>query len=370
MAVIKALNKDTGEYDIIPIGGILDAPSDNRQYVRYNSDWKQLDIPIDAPADNNPYIRYNNKWSSLDNFIPLESAVSYGIQWNTDVASPVCTRIGNPDLHRSLPIQSKMRGCLLADNGVVNKYLNENDWTSEVRDGSEGQVMVEIPEHYRKCITEGTIRKVLLSEYPFPDYQHIPKSYVSAYEASLQRSTLTLFSAINYDADFRGGNNSTSYDETNHTLLGRPITNISILNSRTYAQNRNDRWNCLTYDIYKSIQWLYYVEYANFNCQLAYNAEKDSNGYTQGGLGSGVTTLSSSEWEAFNNYNPFIPCGYTDSLGNNTGIMSYNLLNEDDTILKTVSVPRYRGRYLLTSGILASTLAMDVLISAIIEVKS
>ncbi len=39
-------------------------------------------------------------------------------------------------------------GCLLADDGTVVKYLNSSDWTSEVRDGSQGQVMVEVPEHW------------------------------------------------------------------------------------------------------------------------------------------------------------------------------------------------------------------------------
>jgi len=30
--------------------------------------------------------------------------LSYGIEWDTTVANPACTRIGNPLLHKSLPI--------------------------------------------------------------------------------------------------------------------------------------------------------------------------------------------------------------------------------------------------------------------------
>lgn len=63
----------------------------------------------------------------------------------------------------------------------------------------------------------------------------------------------------------------------------------------------------MTYDIQKDLFWLFAVEYATLNSQKAYNAEKDSNGYAQGGLGDGVTTLDGSKWSAFNGYYPFYP---------------------------------------------------------------
>ena len=92
----------------------------------------------------------------------LES-LYYGIEFDTSVSLPDCTRIGDMNMHRTLPVHSKMRGCLLDDDGNVVKYLNPNDWREEVRDGSKGQVMVEIPAHYRKFETEGTKRRVKLS---------------------------------------------------------------------------------------------------------------------------------------------------------------------------------------------------------------
>ena len=80
----------------------------------------------------------------------------YGIEWDSNVASSACTRIGRPELHVSLPIQSKMRRCILRDNGTVAYYLHANDSTKRDTgaaaklDGTDGQVMVEIPAHYRK----------------------------------------------------------------------------------------------------------------------------------------------------------------------------------------------------------------------------
>jgi hypothetical protein len=47
----------------------------------------------------------------------------YGIEWDSNVANPACTRIGRPELHVSLPVQSGMRRCILKDEGTVNYYL-------------------------------------------------------------------------------------------------------------------------------------------------------------------------------------------------------------------------------------------------------
>ena len=271
----------------------------------------------------------------------------YGIEWDTEASSPSVTRIGNMDLHRTLPIQSRMRGCLLDDNGKVVKYLNPKDWTGEVRDGSRGQVMVEIPMHYRRCETEGTKRRVKMSEYHLPGFLPIPLMYPSAYEASLQRSTNKLCSVVNTDPDFRGGNNIAAWDGTYRSLLGRPATVINLTNFRTYARNRNNaatsEWNLYTYHVHKALYWLYVVEYANRNSQLPFTAELTAEGFRQGGLGEGVSDWPGSGWADFNGNYPFVPCGHTDSLGNRTGVVSYTAKNDDESITKTFDVPRYRG---------------------------
>lgn len=282
----------------------------------------------------------------LNKVSQMEDQLSYGIEYDTTVSSPQCTRIGNFNYHRSLPIHSKMKGCLLSDGGTVQKYLDPSTWVNETRDGSQGQVMVEIPSYYRKFETEGTKRRVRISEMALPGYHLVKKKYVSAYEASVQRSTTTLCSVVNEDPDYRGGNNQAVWDNTYRTVLGRPATAISRTNFRTYARKRKEgssEWNCMTYDIQKDLFWLFAIEYANLNSQATFNSEKDSNGFAQGGLGLGVTTLSQDEWDNYNGYYPFVPCGHTDSLGNKTGYVNYNMMNETGEVLRTVQVPRYRG---------------------------
>lgn len=276
----------------------------------------------------------------------LEEYYSYGIERDYTNSSPNCIRIGNLDLHRSLPIQSKMRGCLLDDDGNVVEYLPENDWTTATRDGSKGQVMVEIPMHYRKFETKGTKYIVRLSEYPLSGYHQVPKMYVSAYEASIERSSGKLCSVVNYDVDYRGGNNNTEWDETYNSLLGRPVTNMNRTEFRLAARKRNianTSWNCYLYHVHKALFWLYTIEYSNLNIQLDYTSKLTEEGFHNGGLGIGVSNMRDSEWNTFNKYNPLIPCGYTDTLGNSTGSIDYTIYNKDGSKLKTLNVPRYRG---------------------------
>lgn len=263
----------------------------------------------------------------------------YGVEWDVNQTSPDVKRIGIPELHRTLPCH-QLRGCLLADNGTVNEYLPQDDWTSATRDGSKGQVMVEIPEMWMKFEVDGDMRRVLLSPVAIGGFKHYQKRYVSAYEATVQRSTNKLASVVNTTEDYRGGDGGTRYDGTEKTMLGKPCTALSQSRFQTSARNRfpNLAWNMYVYDVHCQLTWLFVVEYATLNSQKAYNAELTADGYHQGGLGSGTTTIQTwGEWTTVNNNSPFLNCGATDSLGNNTGVVSASVDN------LTINVIRYRG---------------------------
>lgn len=295
-----------------------------------------------------------SKKSSLAALLPyLEEQVAYGVE--IDITTGEVKRIGNMDLHRTLPVQSRIRGCLLDDDGKVVEYLHPLSWLDAVRDGSRGQVMNEIPMYYFKAYyPSATKYHVLISEYPVPGYAQIRRGYLSAYEATLQNSTKKLASVVNTSEDYRGGSLSTDseWDGTYRSQLGCPKTGITRTSYRTYARNRGTAglngcgWNCLTYDIYKSIYWLFVIEYATLNSQAAYNPELTAEGFHQGGLGVGVTQLISQKWNDFNKQRPFIPCGYTDSLGNGTGVVPFTMPEEYDPEAASplvMNVPRYRG---------------------------
>ena len=299
--------------------------------------------------DNSVYFYDGRFWTKIiKNTDEIEDLLSYGIEKDLRISLSSCTRVGNLALHRTLPVQSKMRGCLLDDDGNIVEYLPQNDWTTATRDGSRGQVMVHIPAHYRKFYTrdEGNIIGVRISLNNIAGYHYVPDMFISAYEASIERSTGKLCSVVNYDADYRGGNNNVKWDETYRSLLGRPVLYRNRTQFRSAARKRNTNstsWNCYLYHVHKALFWLYTIEYANLNSQAAYNSELTSEGFRQGGFGYGVSNWTSLGWETFNNWNPIIPCGYTDTLGNRTGVISYNVYNEDGSVVRTFGVPRYRG---------------------------
>lgn len=286
--------------------------------------------------------------------------LSYGVEWDTTVANPVCTRIGNPLLHKSLPIQSKYKGCLVK-NGKVNYYLDPNDWSKKadgsasVLDGTDGDVMVHIPKFYGKSGSNGDKRWVRISSSQIDStWVEIPEMFVSAYRITVysDSGTTKVASVVNTSAGYRGGTNDADYDkyldtDKFRTLLGKPITYRSRAVARTNAKNSGQELLC--YEFYKWIfYWAYVIEYANFNQQLEFNSNLTSDGYHQGGLGPGLTSWDYSMWTKYNENNPLTPCGYTNELGNFSGVKSLVIpetkINNTTTIsTKTLNVNRWRG---------------------------
>ena len=276
----------------------------------------------------------------------------YGVRHFYDNASPELTRIGRQDLHASLPVQSLMRRCVVRDDGEIMYYLDaqdstkKEDGTAAVLDGTDGQVMVEIPRHWRKCSlnTTGGYMDVEISLYPFTGAIPVHRYLVGAYEAALDRVNNKLASVVNNTAAFRGGNNTADWDGTYRSLLGLPATNISLTAFRTYGRNRGTGWGCYDWNAHLAIYWLFCIEYATLNSQNAFDSTLTEEGFHKGGLGPGVSNFSN--WSTYNSYNPIIPCGFTNSLGNNTGVVTFTLTPEQAEAYgseHSESVPSYRG---------------------------
>ena len=273
----------------------------------------------------------------------------YGIEWDITVSNPKPTRIGKMELHKELPLQNMMRNCILKDDGSVAYFLHANDSTKQDNGaaadltGASGMMETELPDMYVRFETDGNKCRHLQSTEPLPGFHLWRKGYIGSVEATVQRSTNKLASVCSTDVDYRGGNNNASYDGTCRSFLGLPATSISLNDFRTKARNRGSvEWNCNLYRLHKMLWWLFAVEYANFNSQDTFNAALDENGYHQGGLGAGVTTWDNT-WSSFNGYNPIVPCGVTNSLGNHTGTVDYHVIGSDGATIKTFAVPRYRG---------------------------
>ena len=319
---------------------------------------------VETADDSNKGVAEASNVRKMFNIISAQSE-AYGVMWDTANPSPQCLRIGNMYNHKTLPVQSGMIGGVMADDGTFTPFDNQSDWTqaTQARDGSDGQVMIKIPQHWRRLAQYGTIREILISPVAMPGYVEIAARYCGAYEASIERSTGKLCSVNNATADFRGGDNTSAWDGTYRTLLNRPVTNLSQSEFLAAARLRaaGTAWNNLLYKICRNLYWLFVTEYATLNSQSDYNAALDANGFRQGGLGAGVTTWDGTSWDNFNSYNPFVPCGYLDEYGNQTAVKNFSLYNADSTLLKTFSVNSYRGIMLPSAHIWKHT--ADVLIN-------
>lgn len=287
----------------------------------------------------------STEWTPAWEDIPdLEERYAYGVEWDTASSSPDGVRVGNMQLHRELPIQSKMRMCEVDRLGAVTAAS-----VSGMVQRLDGSIMTEIPEHWYKLYTNGTKFRMMLSEIPLPGYNHIDKFYISTYEACISRSEGKLWSENLYAYsdgnsslnNLRGGDNTSDWDGTYRSLLGRPVTNLTRDQFRQAARKRGSGWEMYTYNAHKTLFWLFAVEYATLDSQKPFNAQKDANGFAQGGLGPGPTQMT--DWTNFNNANPLIPCGYTNEFGNGSGEKAYVVKNASGGTHATLMANRYRG---------------------------
>lgn len=319
-----------------------------------------------------------------------ENKDGYGVKINTSTGE--CTRIGNMEYHKTLPIQSRMRRCIVGsddsvryvhpDNYLVDTEGNAIDYTVSEANGVTYDVMVEIPEHYYDCyqVTEDGTNYDIIMLYPeVHKGKKVPLHYMGAFKAAVKRNVTSgvstaanekLFSTVKagivYNSSggvnasdltytvadreyYRGGNlnnEQSSWDnDKQKSLIGKPVTQRDISEFATMAKNRGSKYMMLHWAARNCLNRLFVVEYATLNSQATFNSALDSNGYHQGGLGAGVSTVfDGNAWNTHNSYYPVIPCGVTLRLGSNTGVVQYNL-STGTTIdgISNFSIPSYRG---------------------------
>lgn len=309
--------------------------------------------------------KYNNCLATSDGtFKPISDFVlktelpdvsidmlSYGVEWDITVADPTCTRIGNPLFHKSLPIQSEYKGCVVK-NGKLQYYLNPNDWSKKSNgepshlDGTDGDVMIHTPKFYGKSGSNGNKRWVRISTVKVDaSWVEIPEMFISAYRITtfVDSDKGKVASVVNTTEGYRGGGDRANFDQylstdKFRTDLGKPRSCISRAAARTMANNSGQELLC--YEFYKWIfYWNYVIEYANFNSQKEFNSELTSDGYHQGGLGPGLTTWDYNQWNTYNGNYAITPCGYTNEFGNFSGVKAIQLQSPE----KTLYANRWRG---------------------------
>lgn len=269
----------------------------------------------------------------------LEEFDWYGVSWSETSSNPDCTRIGNMDMHRSLPIQSMMKPFafqtqhLYKDQFVPMKENFSEAMYGHVNNGEAGQVastvnvMIKIPEFwYVDDYTPGTkTHNLKICPHAKPGWYHHKEAYVSAYEAF-------------------------NFDNKGRLVSMRsvvPTVNFNRTNGRTWARangfDGEAKWNLYTYEEHRAICHLFLVEYATRNSQKAVNTKLTPEGFRQGGLGSGCTTGTATingaqTWS-------FIPTGSSDSLGSGSGEVTVTIQQTDSSGHNTSTITRKCNRY-------------------------
>ena len=93
------------------------------------------------------------KWENLSNIeVSTEDMLAYGVEWDITVSDPILTRIGNTSLHKSLPIQSGMYGCI-CQGSTIRYRLDDNDWRYK-REPDSTQVTLTVQDSVIKITAD------------------------------------------------------------------------------------------------------------------------------------------------------------------------------------------------------------------------
>lgn len=268
----------------------------------------------------------------------LEEFDWYGVSWSETSSNPDCTRIGNMDMHGTLPIQSMMKGYIyFKDGNPLYRMLKLNDsWTkcenysaggwrdvSTLLEDNNVNVMIKIPEFWwiDDYVESTETHNLKICPHAKPGWHHHKEAYVSAYEGYIDgnyyRSSKNKIPSINFTR--------------------------STVRPKARANGLGNSWNIYTYNEHRAICHLFLVEYATRNSQKAVNTELTPEGFRQGGLGSGCTTGTATingaqTWS-------FIPTGSSDSLGSGSGEVTVTIQQTDSSGSNTTTTTRKCNRY-------------------------
>lgn len=289
-------------------------------------------------------VNYNIELTStLPNIdtIPIEGTQPedwYGVSWSETSSNPDCTRIGNMDMHRTLPIQSMMKPFAFQtlpqykeqyvplQEDFVNSYYNHNTNISSGQVSNANNIMIRIPEFWYtdEYVPSSKTHNLKICPHAKPGWNHHKEAFVGAYEA------------FNLD-------NNRLLSTAKHV----PTVNFTRQVGRTCARangfDGETKWNLYTYEEHRAICHLFLVEYATRNSQKTVNTELTPEGFRQGGLGSGCTTGTATingaqTWS-------FIPTGSSDSLGSGSGEVTVTIQQTDSSGHNTSTITRKCNRY-------------------------
>ena len=211
-------------------------------------------------------------------------SVIYGVNWNPTTDTYERTGVASAaPLSASYAgiIQTQMKRCVLNANGTVKYFLHPNDSTKKadgstaIIDGTDGNVMVQIPKFWYKYEFADGKHKWLISDGEQPGFEVNP--------AFDREGTIRDF---RYYPAYQG-----------FTLNGKLISGSGRVPTasktraafRTEAAANGTGWSQIDWNLLIAVQLLYLTEYADFDTQSMLG-----QGITSGSVYTAVTGSSNS----------------------------------------------------------------------------
>ena len=213
-----------------------------------------------------------SQWVQVTGTTKAVFSVAYGVEWNsatdTYLRTGAASGVANSTSYAGA-IQTQMRRCVLNADGTVKYYLHPTDSTKKadgtaaIINGTDGNVMVEIPKFWYKYEHVSGVHKWSISDGNHgPDYEVHPA-----------------FIRGGVEKDYRYYPAYEGFDLSGKLISGSgriPTVSRTRAQFRILAAANGAGWSQIDWNLLVAVQLLYLTEYADFNSQAMIGRGNDA----------------------------------------------------------------------------------------------
>lgn len=212
-----------------------------------------------------------SQWVQVTGTTKAVFSVAYGVEWDsatdTYLRTGAASGIANSASYAGA-IQTQMRRCVLNADGTVKYYLDPNDSTKKadgtpaIIDGSDGNVMVEIPKFWSKYEHVSGVHKWSISLEFESGYEVDPAFIRGGVEKDYRY--YPAYEGFNLSGKLISGSGRT------------PTVSQTRAQFRALAAANGAGWSQIDWNLLVAVQLLYLTEYADFDSQAMIGRGNDT----------------------------------------------------------------------------------------------
>ena len=213
-----------------------------------------------------------SQWVQVTGTTKAVFSVAYGVEWNsatdTYLRTGAASGVANSTSYAGA-IQTQMRRCVLNADGTVKYYLHPTDSTKKadgtaaIINGTDGNVMVEIPKFWYKYEHVSGVHKWSISDgNRGPDYEVHPAFIRGGVEKDYRY--YPAYGGFNLSGKLISGSGRT------------PTVSQTRAQFRILAAANGAGWSQIDWNLLVAVQLLYLTEYADFNSQAMIGRGNDT----------------------------------------------------------------------------------------------